>query len=167
MKWRAVWSENMTYIKHPKHIPFEYSKITDCIYLGTNQCCIKHNFAEKLIKNGIEADISLEYENIDAPFGAKYFLWLPVKDHTAPTQKQLLIGARILKDFSKNKIKVYVHCKRAHGRSPTLVVAYFILQGKTTKEAIEIIRERRPSVHLRKSQIKLLKNFEKRLKNGK
>ncbi|MBI2107088.1 dual specificity protein phosphatase family protein [Candidatus Woesearchaeota archaeon] len=157
----------MVYIKHQKHIPFEYSRITDYIYLGTNQCCIKHSFARKLIRNGIEADISLESENIDAPFGAKYFLWLPVKDHTAPTQKQLLIGAKTLKGFIENKIKVYIHCKRGHGRSPTLVAAYFILQGKTAKEAIEIIRERRPSIHLRGSQIKSLKNFEKRLKNGK
>ncbi|MBI2670779.1 hypothetical protein HYX18_02285 [Candidatus Woesearchaeota archaeon] len=77
----------MAYIKHPKHIPFEYNRITDYIYLGTNQCYVKHSFAENLIKKGIEADISLEYESIDAPFGAKYFLWLPVKDHTAPTQK--------------------------------------------------------------------------------
>jgi len=157
----------MAYIKHPKHVPFEYSKITDCIYLGTNQCCIKHNFAEELIKNEIEADISLEYENIDTPFKVKYFLWLPVKDHTAPTQKQLSIGARTLKDFTENKIKVYVHCKRGHGRSPTLVAAYFILQGQNTKEAIKTIREKRPNIHLRESQFKSLKNFEKGLRNGK
>lgn len=164
MKWRAVWSKKMTYVKHPKHIPFEYNKITDYIYLGTNQCCTRHKFAEELIKKGIEVDISLESERIDSPFGAKYFLWLPVKDHTAPTQKQLLVGAKALKNFVDNKIKVYVHCKRAHGRSPTLIAAYFILEGLKTMEAIKIIKRKR-QIHLRKSQLKALKNFEKAILN--
>lgn len=148
------------YIKHPRHIPFEYSKITDNLYIGTNQCCTKHNFANELIRKGIEADISLEYERIDAPFGAKYFLWLPVKDHMAPTQKQLLIGAKALKNFIDNGIRVYVHCKRGHGRSPTLVAAYFILEKMQVKDAIKTIRLKR-AIHITFSQMKALKKFYK------
>ncbi len=163
MKWLVVWSDEMVYIKHPKHIQFEYNKITSYIYIGTNQCCISHNFAKKLIKKGIEADISLEKERLDTPFGVKYFLWLPVKDHTAPNQKQLLIGAKAIKNFVNAEIKVYVHCKRAHGRSPTLVAAYFILKGMTTKDAIKTIKQKR-AIHLRSSQLKALKRFEKTLR---
>jgi hypothetical protein len=87
----------MKYIPHPKHVPFEYSKITDYIYLGTNQCCQVH-FKKSLLKKGIKADISLEKESLDNPIGVDYFLWIPVKDKTAPTQKQLLIGAKTIKD---------------------------------------------------------------------
>lgn len=44
----------MNYIRHPKHVPFEYSKITNNIYLGTNQCCKLH-FDKSLLKKGITA----------------------------------------------------------------------------------------------------------------
>lgn len=132
----------MVYIKHLKHIAFEYKKITNKIYLGTNQCC-RHHFNKSLLKKGIEADISLEKESLDTPFGVKYFLWLPVKDHTAPTQSQLKIGADTIKNFVDNNIKVYIHCKRGHGRSPTLVAAYFILEGMTAKDAIKFIKKRK------------------------
>ncbi len=153
----------MTYIKHPKRIPLEYSRITDNIYLGTNQCCRLH-FDKSLLKQGIEADISLEKERLDTPFGVKYFLWLPVKDHTAPTQSQLKVGAYTIKSLVDNNVKLYVHCKRGHGRSPTLVAAYFILEGMTAKEAIKTVKQKR-GIHLRASQIKALEKFQRSIEN--
>lgn len=152
----------MTYIPHPKHIPFEYNKITKYIYLGTNQCCQTH-FKKSLLKKGIRADVSLEREKLDQPAGVRYFIWLPVADHKAPTQKQLLIGAKLIKDFVDNKIKVYVHCKRGHGRSPTLIAAYFILEGISFKNAIRKIREKR-DIHQTIGQLNALKKFESKLK---
>lgn len=163
MKWRVAWSEKMAYIKHTKHIPLEYSRITDNIYLGTNQCCKLH-FDKSLLKKGIWADISLEKERLDTPFGVKYFLWLPVMDHTAPTQTQLNLGAYAIRSLVDNNVKAYIHCKRGHGRSPTLVAAYFILKGMTVKEAVEAVKQKR-SIHLRASQIKALEKFERSLKN--
>lgn len=152
----------MSYIPHPKHIPFEYNKITEHIYLGTNQCCQLH-FKKSLLKKGIRADISLEKERLDNPLGVDYFLWFPVSDYKPPTHKQLLIGAKAIKNFVDNKIKVYVHCKRGHGRSPALVAAYFILEGMKTNEAIKKIRNKRKTIHLQQSQIKALKKFEENI----
>jgi hypothetical protein len=154
--------KKIAYIAHPKHVPFEYNKVTNYVYLGTNQCCQMH-FKKSLLKKGIKADISLEKERLDAPFGVDYFLWLPVTDKKAPSQKQLLIGAKAIKNFADNKIKVYVHCKRAHGRSPTLVAAYFILEGLKTNDAIKKVRKKRP-IHLTLAQINALKKFEKAIK---
>ena len=79
-----------------------------------------------MIKKGIKADISLEKEKLDAPFGVDYFLWLPTKDHTAPSQDQLKAGVKFMDELIKNKIKIYIHCQRGHGRAPVLVAAYFI-----------------------------------------
>ena len=53
--------------EHPK-TKFEYSKINEYIYIGTNQCCQMH-FNKKLLKKGIKADISVEKEKIDATEG--------------------------------------------------------------------------------------------------
>lgn len=152
-------SEKGECVTHTKDVPFEYNEITEYIYLGTNQCCQTH-FAGSLLAKGITADISLEEERLDAPFGVDYFLWLPVADKNPPTPTQLLIGARTLKNLVDNKIKVYVHCKWGHGRSPTLVSAYFILEGLKDSQAIKRVRHKR-EIHLKLPQISALKEFEK------
>jgi protein tyrosine phosphatase len=144
-------------ILHPKRVPFEYSQITRHIYVGTNQCCQSH-FEKALLTQGIKADISLEAERMDTPFGVDYFLWLPVQDYTPPTSTQLLIGGQTLKHLVDSDVKVYVHCKRGHGRSPTLVAAYFILEGMTAAQAVRTIRDRRP-IHLKRSQMAALRDF--------
>ena len=149
------------YIPHPKHVPFEYSKITEYVYIGTNQCCQMH-FNKNLLKKGIKSEISLEKEKLDSPFGVDYFLWIPVIDHKAPTQKQMLIGAKCIKNMVDNKIKVYIHCQRGHGRSPTLGAAYFILEGMTANQAIKKIKQKRKNIHMTRVQIKALKTFEKK-----
>ena len=138
---------------------FEYNKITDNIFIGTNQCC-KFHFNKKLFKKGVMADISLEENKIDNPFGVNYFLWLPTKDHCAPTFKQLSIGADFISQLIKKEIKVYVHCQNGHGRAPTLVAAYFIMKGMTTEEALSLIKKRRKFIHPNKHQIAALKSFE-------
>lgn len=73
-------------MKH-ESLRFEHSKITKYIYIGTNMCCQQTYFNKNLLKKGIKADISLEEVKIDQPFGVKFYLWLPTKDHKAPTFK--------------------------------------------------------------------------------
>ena len=144
----------------PNHeLKFEYSEITPDIFLGTNMCCQVH-FDEELSKKGVTADISLEEERLDAPFGVESFLWLPTKDDRPPNPSQLQVGVDTIASLIKNGEKVYVHCKFGHGRSPTLVAAYLISQGKSVEDALSIIKEQRPSIHLDPSQIKALEAFQ-------
>ena len=119
---------------------------------------------KKLIKEKIKADVSLEAELIDSPYGIEYYLWIPVKDTHSPTQKQLEIGVNFIANLVKDKIKVFVHCQRGHGRSPTLVAAYLISKGKSVDEAIEIIKKKRPAIHPNKFQMNALKKFEEKQK---
>lgn len=147
-----------------KHGPlmFEYSKITPYIFIGTNQCCEDH-FEKALLRKDIRADISMEEERLDTPLGADYYFWLPTKDHAAPNQKQLAIGTQLLRAFEQQKIKCYTHCKRGHGRSPTLVAAYLITKGMSIEQAIAYIKKHRPAIHPNKHQIAALKRFRKKL----
>ncbi|MBI3495536.1 hypothetical protein HY065_02825, partial [Candidatus Berkelbacteria bacterium] len=102
---------------HPDKPVFEYDEITDGILIGTNQCCQVH-FDKELLTKGVTADISLEAERLDAPFGVESFLWLPTKDNFPPSPDQLKLGVRMLTDLVAQKKKVYVHCKNGHGRAP-------------------------------------------------
>jgi hypothetical protein len=146
-------------MRHPKE-KLNYDYIADGIYIGTNQCCQTH-FDEQLLKKGITAEISMEHGRIDMPFGVEVYSWLPVKDHYAPTQGQLKVGVAILQKLTELKKKVYVHCKNGHGRAPTLVAAYFISQGVPLKDALALLKRKRPIVHLNQRQIRSLKKFKK------
>lgn len=144
---------------HDKLI-FEYSQITPTLYIGTNQCCQTH-FKNELLKKGIKANISLEANRIDQPFGVQYYIWLPTKDHTPPNQKQLKVGVEFLKALQARKIKTYLHCQHGHGRAPTLAAAYFLTTGKSLKETLALLKKKRPTIHLNQKQIKALKEFRK------
>lgn len=139
-------------------LQLEYSKITDLVYIGNSLCCTVH-FEQKLINKGIRADISLDEEHLDSPWGAEFFLWLPVKDKTAPNQEQLRVGVTTLTELVNNHIPTIVHCHNGHGRAPTLVAAYLIKQGSTVDESILQIKKARPAIHLEDEQMDALKKF--------
>ncbi len=144
---------------HPDIEKIEYSYITDGIYIGTNQCCQAH-FNEALKKDGMTADISLEADRIDAPFGVDFYTWIPVIDKLAPSPDQLNFGVDALKNIVNMGKKVYVHCKNGHGRAPTLVAAYLIAaKGMDIKSAIEFIKSKRSTIHLQAEQLAILKDF--------
>jgi len=149
-------------MKH-KPLTFEYSQITKYIYIGTNMCCQAH-FDKSLLRKGIKADISLEEKKLDRPFGIDYYLWLPTKDHQAPTLTQLRMGVAFLKEAFKQKIKCYVHCQRGHGRAPTLVAAFFVSEGMSADDAIALIKKKRPEIHPNQRQIKGIKQFKRAFK---
>lgn len=154
-------------MRHPDDMPFEYSKITDYIYIGTNKCCTKGILRKELLRKGVRAEISLEGKRITSPFGAKFYLWLPSREHKPPSFEQLLAGACFLKSLTDQKIKVYVHCEHGHSRSLTFVSAYLILTKKVkANEAISFVKEKRPQVHINPIQKKALKDFEKMVKRG-
>src|SRR3989344_5829327 len=143
---------------HSSSLDFDY--ITDGIYIGTNQCCQTH-FDEKLKKEGITADISLEEDRLDAPFGVDFYVWIPVKNHIAPKPDQLEFGVSVLEKLISMGKKVYVHCKNGHGRAPTLVAAYLVKSGKTPEEAEAFVKTKRPPVHLEEAQRQALQKFGK------
>lgn len=146
--------------KHKSNIDF--SQINKDIFVGTNACCQIH-FDSSLIRKGVGADLSLEKERIDQPWGIDYFLWLPTKDEKAPTQKQFNIGVAFINSLIANKIKIYVHCKNGHGRAPAMAAAYFISKGMSVDEAIKTIAKKRPEIHINSVQKKALQKYYDRI----
>jgi len=143
----------------------DYSHITPFIILGSELCkgwkCPVHS--EEFRKLGINTEINLETEH-DEPVAPELdvYLRLPTTDETAPTQEQLLIATDALQTTIKSNKKAYVHCKNGHGRSPTVVAAYFIrFENKTVQEAISLIKNNRPEVHINKLQLESLEKFRK------
>ena len=140
------------------HTTFEYNRITEHIFVGTNLCCQVH-FDDELLKQGITADLSVEGERVDAPFGVEFFAWIPVVDNDAPTPDQFALGVSTLQKLVALDKKVYAHCEHGHGRAPTMVAAYFIAEGDSVDDAIARIKEKRPVVHLSDAQYSALNVF--------
>jgi len=149
-------------LEQPHSKTLEYDYITDGIYIGTNQCCQTH-FDEQLKKEGVQADISLEEERVDAPFGVSFYVWIPIKNHAAPSQGQFDFGVSTIENLVSLKKKIYVHCQNGHGRAPTMVVAYLIKQGRKVDAAIDFVKKQRPTIHLDEVQKKSLREFSNKL----
>lgn len=156
------------------HQLVQFNQITDLIYIGTNLCCTAIPHIKILLDLGIKADIDLEEERQEQTPNIDTYLWLPVKDHYAPTQEQLDIGVAVIAGLVKNNKKVYIHCKNGHGRGPTLLAAYFIYassekssarfisKGMSVEEAIAKIKSKRSEIHIREVQIEALNIFKQR-----
>jgi protein-tyrosine phosphatase len=141
-----------------------YNRIEDFLYAGNNMCCQTH-FDKELLSQGISADISLEAERLDNPKGVNFFFWFPWQEDTAPTTELINLALATLDSLRRHKIKAYVHCKNGHGRTTTLLASYFIRKnGMTTDEALKLVKEKRPSMHLNEEQKAFLKKFEKSIK---
>lgn len=142
------------------HAPIDYSVVKALIFIGTNTCCQSH-FDESLLAKGVRADISLEAEHVDMPYGVDFYIWLPTKDHTPPTPEKIAYGVQTLKFFVDHKIPCYVHCKNGHGRAPTLVAAYLIAcQDMTMDDAIRLVQEKRARAHIEPTQREALVEFQ-------
>jgi hypothetical protein len=140
------------------HVQMEVSQITPNLFVGTNACCAAH-YKLMLIEQGVLHDISLEGEQVDAPFGVETYLWLPTPDHAAPTQMALHFGVSHIEEVIRMDGKAYVHCKNGHGRAPTLAAAYLVRQGKPVEEAIGLVKRGRREAHLEPAQLEALTAF--------
>lgn len=147
-----------------KHGKISYNRIDELIYAGNNFCCLTH-FKKELLLKGIRADISFELERLDNPQGVDYFFWFPWEEDTAPKRKLVNIAFGVLDHLMENKVKTYIHCKNGHGRTSTFLAAYFIYKkGLNADEALELVRAKRPSMHINQVQKAFLKEYSLSLK---
>jgi protein-tyrosine phosphatase len=144
------------------HTGFDYTQITDEIFIGTNMCC-QYGFSVELLSKNVRADISLEENHTDAPSGVDYFLWLPTEQEIAPTPQDFEIGVKFIDFVVRNKIKTFIHCKNGHSRGPTLFAAYLIAQGKSVENALGFIASKRTVIHLNELQTQALVEFKESL----
>jgi protein-tyrosine phosphatase len=143
---------------------FDYSQITNEVFIGTNMCC-QVGFSKELLSKGVRADISLEQDRTDAPEGVDYFLWLPTENKKAPSPGALESGVKFLDFLISNKIKTFIHCKNGHGRAPTFFAAYLISKGMSVQDAIKSMTLKRPIIGLSEYQIRALNEFKASISN--
>lgn len=140
-----------------------HSRITEHIIIGSDLCkgesCQVHSAVFAQMHIAAEIDLELERDEPVTP-RLDMYMRLPTRDHEAPSQSQLRIAAQTIHEVVSQGKSIYVHCQNGHGRSPTVVAAYFIqFKQKTVGQAIALIKKQRPEIHLEPIQINALEKF--------
>jgi protein-tyrosine phosphatase/membrane-associated phospholipid phosphatase len=120
--------------------------------------------AADAVKRGVTAVLDLTAEFSEAAaFRRTRYRNLPILDLTAPTQDQLHEAAAFIAEESANGA-VYVHCKIGYSRSAAVVGAYLLASGQAAMidEAVEKLREVRPSIVVRREVTEALRTFANR-----
>jgi len=137
----------------------KYSQITSEIYVGPQY---RRAGKYRLEKFGITGTVNLRFEFDDSLHGLslKDYCYLPVINDCAPTLEQLNNGVTFIRQVIAKGGKVYIHCQGGLSRAPTMAAAYFINQGFSLKEAVELIQHIRPFIEIKSIQMEQLKYFE-------
>lgn len=142
---------------------FDYSKISSNIYIGSDLCkgniCPIHSEEFKKLGVCVELNLSAEKKEVP-PDEIDIYAWLPVVDGYPPNPDQLILGTSIINEAVENGNTVYVHCRNGHGRSPTMLAAYFVkYKNMSVDEAIKLLKDKRSEVHIENLQKKALNKF--------
>jgi len=145
-------------------VPFgKYSQITPQIYVGPQ---IRKLGKQKLESWGINSSVNMriEFDDVAHDVALVHHCHLPTDDGYAPSLSQMQTGATFIHQRITAGNKVYIHCRSGIGRAPTMAIAYFVSQGYTLLDAINLIEKSRPFIQVTQHQIEQLKLFEEKQK---
>ena len=100
-----------------------------------------------LRRNGVELLVSLTEYPIPRQWVNEAGLMvvpIPVPDMEPPTDRQLDYILDTIKKANASGMGVAIHCAAGLGRTGTVLAAYFVFQGMTSRVALAMVRELRP-----------------------
>ncbi len=139
------------------------NKITPNIWLGDFRGALNRKFIEDnkitYIINAMEEDPKYHYMP-DIPYVHLPYRQKHLNNYLG--NHFLNIGANILNELINNNQVVYVHCKKGHHRSASVIAAYLIkFKNINNENALSFIKDKRDSAFYRKTfLLSLLKDFD-------
>jgi protein-tyrosine phosphatase len=133
-------------------------ELTPRVWIGAK---LNRREAAGAVQRGVTAVLDLTAEFSETlPFRSVTYLNIPVLDLTAPSMEQLEEMAAFIARESVTGI-VYVHCKIGYSRTAAAAAAYLLQSGKagSLDEALEMLRQVRPSIIVRQEVISALSEF--------
>lgn len=139
----------------------DVSWVTDALALGG---AFDGRDVRRLAALGIAAVVDVRLEAVDDARVLErhgvHLLHLPTPDGHELSQEDLRRGVNWISAQLAERKKVLVHCAAGVGRSPLLVSAVLVSEGKTAAQALGQIRARRWQVAPNDRQLEALLEFE-------
>ncbi|MCX7625333.1 MAG: dual specificity protein phosphatase family protein [Candidatus Sumerlaeaceae bacterium] len=123
---------------------------------------------QSLVDEGIGALISLDEMGVPlhyiAEFGLHY-LHVPVRDFGTPSFEEATRVVEFIQQQRQAGRSVAVHCHAGYGRTGTLLSCYLVSQGMPAREALKLVRQKRPGSVETDEQERFVEEFEIYWKN--
>ena len=125
----------------------DYSKITENLYIGRTPKTTDYSLLQGL---GIKLVINMRigypprHDPNSPPIRSVWLPWIDSPLFPIP-MGMLKIGVREALKVINNGGIVYTHCSKGRHRGPAMGACILVAQGKSPKEAIELIRQQRPA----------------------
>ncbi len=125
-----------------------FLKITDCLAVGPQPVGsgLRH-LKESGFKHIIDLNADPEEADEALRVGISYH---PAEVRDTDTIQTWLskfdLAVGIIRRASANAEPIYLHCTYGKGRSPTMAMAYLLTQGRTVREAIEMVKSKHADV---------------------
>jgi protein-tyrosine phosphatase len=103
---------------------------------------------------GLVLDLTAEFVEPPELRSGRHYVCVPALDASVPSVDALASAVASIATYPGN---VYVHCAAGHGRSAMAMAVLLVARGvsRNIDEAIELMRQKRPSVRLRTTQRKV------------
>lgn len=125
--------------------PFEYSQITDQLYVAAWP--VKENYAE-IVALGVRLVINMDWVPPDPKLGEAPLRLLTLETHDTPLTPmpvdKIWTGVKAAAKTMASGDKVMVYCKGGVHRSVVMACCILISQGYPAEEAIRLIKLKRP-----------------------
>jgi atypical dual specificity phosphatase len=144
--WRVLQAYPLTEEEQQRFVAPNFSWVIEHKLAGVSYPRSEDAIA-LLRKLGVQALLNLSEEPLPLDLLSKYQLrgeHLPVADFTAPTLDQVERALIIIDGFLAQGLPVAVHCGAGLGRTGTILACYLVSQDHTAREAIELVRTKRP-----------------------
>ena len=111
---------------------------------------------------GIEAIVSLTSTPLNPTFISRLgFTYLHSPLSAIPSAPELTRIVEFIESQKSQTHPVLVHCGEGKGRTGTALAAYFVYQGMSADQAIQLVREKRPGSIQTAEQEGVIHEFEK------
>jgi atypical dual specificity phosphatase len=154
--------------KDPSVFTLDYTQMSPRIYVGSVP--ITDADMDFLKREGFTCIIDLCRDNEHEPAmaeerGIEYKVCFAHDQH-AHTVEQLKAITKFISERDKRGEKLYIHCHAGLGRSPTVMIAYFISLGIPLNVALHDVEYKRKTNFINGEHREKLRQFEAVVKSG-